>query len=343
LIEVKTYKPAVAGDDGMWLGTAQFYNNIAQSAFGQSTNYYHTFIRFPNIDIDNTLPIIGAKITFNCHLDNANTDCNALIYCQDSDNAVAPTNWSEADGLVLTSTYKEWNNIEGWTAGKNYDSVDFLNVLMSILNRPGWVSGKAIMVVIKNNGSTANALRWYHTITEGADYCPILSITRQYVQAEPIIATSSIELTSAEPTDWNVLIAPVTNITSSIGLQGVYEVSLTSYCYEEATKGIASDLVLKTKDGIGTDILNIFRRKNTKYLWYDADTNGQDLVVSFYVDGVLEDRTLTINNNGRIRNRLDLWNMEGYRFAIKLNAQDVMERGMKIYSPWNIIYDYAGV
>ena len=140
----------------------------------------------------------------------------------------------------------------------------------------------------------------------------------------------------------DVTAAPII-ITSSIGLQGVYEVHLSSYCYEEATKGIASDLVLKTKDGIGTDILNIFRRKNTKYLWYDADTNGQDLVVSFYVDGVLQDRTLTINNNGRIRNRLDLWNMEGYRFAIKLNAQDVRERGMKIYSPWNIIYDYAGV
>lgn len=141
----------------------------------------------------------------------------------------------------------------------------------------------------------------------------------------------------------NQITAQPITVTSSVGLQGIYEVHLSSYCYEETTKGIASDLTLKTRDGIGTDILNIFRRKNTKYLWYDADTNGQDLVVSFYVDGTLEDKTLTINTTGRVRDRLDLWNMEGYRFAIKLNAQGVRERGMNIYSPWNIIYDYAGV
>ncbi len=135
---------------------------------------------------------------------------------------------------------------------------------------------------------------------------------------------------------------PIT-ITSSISAYNVSTPEVLGNFYEETTKGIPSDLSVKTKDGIGTDILNIFRRKNTKYLWYDADTNGQDLVVSFYVDGVLQDETITINTTGRKRDRIDLWNMEGYRFAIKLNAQDVTERGMKIYSTWNIIYDYAGV
>lgn len=286
--------------------------------------------------------INAAKITFNAHANFAGT-VNATIYGNDIDDAVAPTNLTEAGNLVNTTASVAWTDIAEWTVGNNYDSVDISTIVQEIVNRSGWASGQAMQFMIFDNASADNAGRGYHNYKEGLDYCPILTITYTYIIAEPIEVTSAIELTSAEPTDWNVLIAPVTNIISSIGLQGVYEVHLSSYCYEETTKGIASDLFLKTRDGIGTDILNIFRRKNAKYLWYDADTNGQDLVVSFYVDGVLQDKTLTINTTGRVRDRLDLWNMEGYRFAIKLDAQDVRERGMKIYSPWNIIYDYAGV
>lgn len=114
------------------------------------------------------------------------------------------------------------------------------------------------------------------------------------------------------------------------------------YVHTAANAGGTIDTALQTKDGTGGDITGIFKRKNAQYLWYDANTNGEDLTVSFYVDGVLQAETVTINTTTRTRDRVDLPNWEGYRFNIRINANDLTTSGMKVYSPWHIVYQPFG-
>lgn len=124
--------------------------------------------------------------------------------------------------------------------------------------------------------------------------------------------------------------------------QALAQVERTLFFGYVHTPGGGIDTTLQTKDGTGGDITGIFKRKNTLYFWYDADTGGNDLTVTFYVDGELQTNTVTINTSTRTRGRVALPNWEGYRFAFKLSASDIASGGMKIYSPWHIVYQPFG-
>ena len=76
----------------------------------------------------------------------------------------------------------------------------------------------------------------------------------------------------------------------------------------------------------------IMKRKCLDYLYYDIDTNGQDVDVDIYVDDE-NVQTLTLNTSSRTRKRSQkLKAAEGYRFRLDLNADNAQD--MVIYSPW---------
>ena len=80
---------------------------------------------------------------------------------------------------------------------------------------------------------------------------------------------------------------------------------------------------------------NITKKKNLEYLYYDIDTGGNDVTVSFYVDGTVSSFTLTLNTSTRTRKRSQILpNMEGYRFSIKIDCDDAED--LIIYEPWAI-------
>ena len=88
-------------------------------------------------------------------------------------------------------------------------------------------------------------------------------------------------------------------------------------------------------------IKNIFQLKETEYLYYDADTNGEDMTVTIYADGVAQGPTITINTSSRTRKRLLIPRFQGYYFSLKIDIASA--QGAVVYSPWGMTFNTAGV
>jgi hypothetical protein len=188
----KTYKPAADGDNGLWSDSGYFrplgLPDDTQLYFGYGNPYtyyntYHAFFRFPSVDVPVGAVINSAKITLNAHASNSTDDCNIKIYGTDADNPAAPTNADECKALTLTTAYSLWSNIADIVADTNYDTPDITTVIQEIVNRSGWASGNALIVLFKDNGSVPGELAYNqanrnaHTHKQGLDVCPILTIT----------------------------------------------------------------------------------------------------------------------------------------------------------------------
>jgi hypothetical protein len=84
----------------------------------------------------------------------------------------------------------------------------------------------------------------------------------------------------------------------------------------------------------------ILKRKCLKYFYYDIDTNGKDVTISVYVDGILG-QTLILNESSRVRKRSDqLKTLEGYMFHLEYSCDD--SQNVKVYAPWALEADYVG-
>ena len=78
---------------------------------------------------------------------------------------------------------------------------------------------------------------------------------------------------------------------------------------------------------------NITKKKNLEYLYYDINTGGVDVTVSFYIDGTVSSNTLTLNTSSRVRKRSPMLPyLEGYRVSIKIDCAD--SKDLVIYAPW---------
>jgi len=173
---IDEFKPAVGTDEGYV--HAVFYTNNVKSAFGYFLGFRHAFIRFPHVTIsEEMIKFTSIKIKFKAEspIAGETPPCNAVIYCVDADDPAAPTSFEEFFALSLTELSQEWNNVEIWKEDEEYYSIDFKDVFESVINRPGWVSGNSIIIVIKM-GDDCSASRWYHTITAGDNVCPVLCI-----------------------------------------------------------------------------------------------------------------------------------------------------------------------
>ena len=148
----------MSGDDGYFTAAA-FGSNQTYAYFGDySLTSYHTFLRFPNVSIPAGATIVSAYLRMRAALDKSGTVCNVNVYFNDADDAVAPTDADEGNGLSLTATVA-WDGVPAFVAGTYYNSPELKTILQTVIDRLGWASGQAIMAVIKDNGSGDNAYR----------------------------------------------------------------------------------------------------------------------------------------------------------------------------------------
>jgi hypothetical protein len=78
-----------------------------------------------------------------------------------------------------------------------------------------------------------------------------------------------------------------------------------------------------------------YKQKQATYLYYDINTNGQDVTVTFYADGVASANTITLNNSSRTKARVSIpGNVQGYRISIAVSCAN--SYGVEIYDPWAI-------
>lgn len=85
---------------------------------------------------------------------------------------------------------------------------------------------------------------------------------------------------------------------------------------------------------------NVNKLKNCRALYYDINTNGQNVTLTVYEDGTASSTTYTINTSSRTRKRLPLANHEAYRISLSLSCADSQD--LHIYEPWALDYTVVG-
>lgn len=203
-------------------------------AFGKSNYSSVTYIRFNNVNIPQGSTINSAKIGVKAAYATDET-VNVNIYGIDVDSATVPANYTELSALALTDPVA-WNDVEEFEAYLFYESPDVSDIIQSIINREGWVSGNSIAILFKDNDSTT-----FRQIVakDSYDYgCnPALFIT--YTPAGSTTSTLNVTL-------------PMQTVESgSNGISATLpSLSLDGYV-EVPFKGMAADLPMLTLDAAG--------------------------------------------------------------------------------------------
>lgn len=149
--------PAAGGDDGAW-GTDGWWNSDAYCRIGHRQvggSVRHAWVRFPQVYLPQGATITAAALRLTAYATDSYTGVTLRVYGNAADNAAAPTSMADADAKALTTAYVNWVCATGWTDGQVYSPGDLTAIIQEIVNRPGWASGNALMLLIKDNGSAA--------------------------------------------------------------------------------------------------------------------------------------------------------------------------------------------
>jgi hypothetical protein len=312
-----TKKITATVDDGFWYSTQTgSFITSALTGIGSNTYDMNCFFRFTNITVPQSATITACTITLTAKSTRSDTP-EVNCYFNASDNAVAPTTYAEAEALSLSGSVA-WS-VTGWNSGTGYATPELKTILQEIVDRSGWSSGNAVMLVIKDRASTATEFEIPNDYTDSTTTCAEISITYEpAVEAVPFILTSSLYAYSVDLPD-------------SMG-----------YAYEENDTGTSIDLSLQTGDRAGQ---NILQQKQLKSIYYDVNTHGKDVTLTVYIDDVAQTPTFTINKSSRTRDKIvdipDVW--QGYRYNIKLSCEGVTDDDLEIYEPFALQYTTVGV
>jgi hypothetical protein len=134
-----------------------YNHNMAygQFSFGyRDTGEYieHGYIRFINITIPQGSVVTDAKLRLHTRTCPATQKVNAKIYMNDADNPGYPANAQACDAFALTPG-TAWDDVPIWPANIWIDTINIAPELDTVINRDGWSSGNAGIVIFKNINS----------------------------------------------------------------------------------------------------------------------------------------------------------------------------------------------
>ena len=138
-----------------------------------------TFLRFRGIAIPQKATIRSAFLSGVIWQRYANWASGhlTLIYGNAIGNAIAPTNTTQANALVLTSASVAWDNLSGLADGTAIESSDIKTIIQEIVDRADWKSGNALQIVWRNNGSPTKAFVQPYAWDGSETSCLKLTIT----------------------------------------------------------------------------------------------------------------------------------------------------------------------
>jgi len=139
------------------------YNNIGVGSDGV---FHMVGARFLNLTIPQGAIINAADIQV-CAQAATSTQCDWTIAAEDVDNAATFSSGHQPKDAYnsRTSATADWNiGTASWTAGSWHTSSDIAAVIQEIINRPGWVSGNALNVVVYNTDNTVPPSNRYRVI-----------------------------------------------------------------------------------------------------------------------------------------------------------------------------------
>ena len=166
------FYPVVNGDNGYWYPPSTLTSSD-DLYFGDLGGGFtvDVFARFVNVTIPQGSVITTAKIKWRAAESESVTDVLTNIFFNDSDDAVAPTSYAEAEALDLTDLVA-WDNIPAWVYDSYYFTVELKAIVQEIIDREGWESGNALMAIVKDDGSSDGAFRDAYSIYVDPGYDP---------------------------------------------------------------------------------------------------------------------------------------------------------------------------
>jgi hypothetical protein len=132
---------------------------------GNFANIYSFACRFLNITVPQGVSVDNAYIKLTARYTDSGASVLSNVMCEDADDATVITSKAVYDGLSVTSGVP-WNNIASWSAEEYSDdttSPALSTPVGEVIGRAGWVSGNAINVLVKDNGSSAFNSRWAYS------------------------------------------------------------------------------------------------------------------------------------------------------------------------------------
>lgn len=158
--------------------------HLISGALGAANFQYGCGMRFQGVTIPQSSIIDTAHLQFRCETSQNQVDVESRISAEDVDDAaifianggVFDTRWA-----ARTTARVDWDNIEAWTAGEDYDSPEIKTVIKEIVDRGGWVSGQDIAIFWDDfddrNAHAANQWRMAESFDGDNANCPKLIVT----------------------------------------------------------------------------------------------------------------------------------------------------------------------
>lgn len=149
----------IGSDDGHTDGSS-FINHASNSLEigDMAGSVRHMFVCVPDIAIIPGSTINSAFFRFTANGLANGVSCFFKVYMNDIDDASAPFNYAAFNALALTG-YIAMGGGASWTDGNTYDTPEIKTLVQTVVDRPGWVSGNKMQLIIKNNSSDNNAYR----------------------------------------------------------------------------------------------------------------------------------------------------------------------------------------
>ncbi len=209
-----TEQVPAGADDGYIYGTS-FDNSstdlVIGNEFGDDCNSY---ARWTTVAVPQGATIDNAKVQY--YINEGYAAIPTKIYFNDVDTATSPTSYSGFTDKTKTTAYVSWSipDTTGWN-----DSPDIKTVIQEVVDRSGWASGNAMMVLHLYTKGTSSYCVYIYSYNQSSSYAPKLVITyttssSQTLTPTGISNTSTIGTPTLSPGSVTLQTTGITSTTS---------------------------------------------------------------------------------------------------------------------------------
>jgi hypothetical protein len=153
------YTIATGADDGSLTSANSFSISLQNIIFGH--NGHQSYFRFQGIAIPQGSELTSAKVTFQQYNIGMGTPVSILCAFINQKSPLRPSNASAMSAMREYATeWIPWDIVPLGTQDGDIQSPELMASLQEIINRSDWVSGDAVILYVKDNGSPTNVLRY---------------------------------------------------------------------------------------------------------------------------------------------------------------------------------------
>ena len=281
--------------------------------------------RFTNVTIAQGLTVNQALVNFYVTSTTNDSPGGSTVGCQDSDDAgTFTTGTNNITNRTRTTALTTWS---GNNIGSGYQAVDITAAVQEVINRPGWVSGNDIAVIIYGVTGADVTITTYDgnaalAATLAIDYAGPQTLTGAYISPTTTLYAGVISLSGLQ-TLTGAYISPTTALYAGMLQRGVWKIEGVSSGAHSAVNHIDFEIVTGNNSGrailiflLGSNVPNIMpisgvtTAGNVSTLFYAGNTEAAALLSTDVTAGT---ETVTL--------RLSSTNDAGY-LAVALSGVD---------------------